>query len=142
MVVAGDPNAPGYAVVGGMAAAPGYAVVGDAPGFGPEPVGVARGHQAAWGNQRLATSGMRANAGPYDPSVVPTSLPPAQVALAGPGHDRPHVISHMLGLPKIGRHAREREAKARAKHAAIAYGEPNRAVTELPASMVYARGNR
>ena len=53
----------------------------------------------------MAAMGPRPGAGAYDPSVVPTSIPPAQVALAGPGHDRPHVIGHLLGIPKFGSNA-------------------------------------
>ena len=53
--------------------------------------------------------------GPYDPSVVPTSVPPAQVAMQGPGHDRPHIISHLLGLPILGQRRRDREDKERAE---------------------------
>ena len=83
----------------------------------------------------------RAGAGGFDPSVVPTSIPPAQVALEGPGHDRPHVIGHLLGIPKFGAIRREREDKERQKHAAIAYDQPGAKVTELPASMVYGDKN-
>jgi hypothetical protein len=142
MIVSGDPNAPGYAVVGGpvvMQGAPGYAVVGDAAGPGPAPVGVARSSQAGW-NPHMAAAGMHPGAGPYDPAVMQSGLPPAQVALASPGHDRPHVISHLFGLPRLGQHRREREEKARERHASIAYDRPDRPVTELPASMVYGNG--
>jgi hypothetical protein len=145
MVVSGDPHAPGYAMVGGpgmMQDAPGYAVVGEAaPGAGPSPIGVSRGQQVAWANGAMAARGMQGGAGPYDPAVVPTSIPPAQVALEGPGHDRPHIISHLFGLPIVGHHRREREEKAREKHASIAYDQPNRQVTELPASLVYGKNN-
>jgi hypothetical protein len=85
---------------------------------------------------------MAPGVGPYDPAVVQSSLPPAQVALAGPGHDRPHVIGHLLGFPKFGQHRREREEKAREKHASIAYGQSSANVTELPASLVYGKGAR
>jgi hypothetical protein len=41
----------------------------------------------------------------------------------------------------LGQHRREREGKEREKHASIAYGQPERPVTELPASVVYGKGN-
>jgi hypothetical protein len=59
--------------------------------------------------------------------------------MSGPGHDRPHVISHMLRIPKIGSHWQERQDKRREQHASIAYGEKDQKVSELPASMVYGR---
>jgi hypothetical protein len=136
-------SAPGYAVVDGTgmmanANAPGYAVVGGiASGEEPSPIGVSRAGQ----DPRMAAMGPRAGAGAMDPSVVPASIPPAQVALAGPGHDRPHVISHLLGIPKLGAHRRELEDKERQKHAAIAYDQPGAKITELPASMVYGDKN-
>jgi hypothetical protein len=143
MVVSNDPNAPGYAVVGGpgMQDGPGYAVVGEVPGGGPAPIGVAHARQAGWGNPHMAAGGMFPGGGQYDPAVMPSSLPPAQVAVAGPGHDRPHIISHMLGLPRAGRYWREREEKAREKHASIAYDQPKLQVNELPASLVYGKNN-
>ena len=103
----------------------------------PAPIGVARGHQPSWSDPRAVAAGPRPAAGAYDPSVVPTALPPAQVALAGPGSDRPHIISHLFGIPKLGRLRREREDKERQKHAAIAYDQPVQQVHELPASVVY-----
>ncbi|HEX3448603.1 MAG TPA: hypothetical protein VHS97_10145 [Isosphaeraceae bacterium] len=136
-------SAPGYAVVDGPgmmanANAPGYAVVGDiASGPEPSPIGVSRAGQ----DPRMAAMGPRPGAGAYDPSVVPTSIPPAQVALSGPGHDRPHVISHLLGIPKMGTIRRKIEDKERQKHAAIAYDQPGGKVTDLPASMVYGDKN-
>jgi hypothetical protein len=137
-------HAPGYAVVGGSAAeAPGYAVVGGpgGPTADPAPIGVARNAQPAWADPRLASAGRRPGSSPYDPAVVPSNLPPAQSAMAGPGHDRPHIISHVLGLPKFGQLYRDHQDKERQKHAAIAYGESNRAVTDLPASVVYGKNN-
>ena len=149
-VVAGGPagpagEAPGYAVVGGnvaMAGAPGYAVVGGAAGGAdPSPIGVARSTQPQWANPRMAAYAGRPGAPGYDPSVMPSSIPPAQNALASPGHERPHIMWHVLGLPDFGGHRREREEKLRQKHAAIAYDQPNTPVTELPATMVYGNGN-
>jgi hypothetical protein len=148
-VMAGDPHAPGYAVVGesgvmANANAPGYAVVGGeaAPGFGPAPIGVYRAGGAQSADPRMAAAARGPGAGPYDPSVVPTNLPPAQVALAGPGADRPHIIGHLFGIPKFGRISRERAEREREKHAAIAYDQPNHPVTELPASLVYDKNGK
>jgi hypothetical protein len=139
-----DNHAPGYAVVGGSGAdAPGYAVVGGpaGPGSDPAPIGVARNSQPTWADPRMAAMGPRPGSSPYDPAVVPSSLPPGQVALSGPGHDRPHIISHILGFPKLGQYHRDRAEKERQKHASIAYGEAGRTVNELPASMVYNKSN-
>ena len=145
-VIVGDAHAPGYAVVGGGATgadAPGYAVVGETvTGPEPAPIGVSRSRQPSWADSRMGAPGARPGAAPVDPSVVPTGMPPAQVALTGPGSDRPHIISHLLGIPKFGRVRRELEEAERKKHAAIAYDQPNRAVTELPASMVYGKDGR
>ncbi len=142
-----DAHAPGYAVVGGgdamaSSGAPGYAVVNETSlGQDPAPIGVSRSALAAHGDPRMAAMGAAPGAGgSYDPSVTPTSVPPAQVAMQGPGHDRPHIIGHLLGLPKFGQIRRDREEKERDKHAAIAYDEPGAKVTELPASMVYGKG--
>jgi hypothetical protein len=143
MVVGGNPGAPGYAMVGGPAGAqgaPGYAVVGDMTGADPTPIGVAQNRPAAWVNPQVAGAGMRAGAGPYDPAVVQSSLPPAQTALEDGGHNHPHIIRHLLGIPEFGQRRRQREDKEREKHAAIAYGQPGAPVTELPVSMVYGKG--
>jgi hypothetical protein len=69
-------------------------------------------------------------------------MPPAQNALAGPRHDRPHILSHVFGLPRFGQLSRDRVEQQRGQHAAISYGDPNQKVTELPASMVYGQGDR
>jgi hypothetical protein len=147
-VMVADAQAPGYAVVGGPGAmvsadAPGYAVVGDGiPGQDPAPIGVSRSGQAP-GGPRMAAAGARPGAaGPYDPSVVPTSaVPPAQVAIKNPDHEKRYkVIAHVLGVPKFGQRRRADEDKERQKHAAIAYDQPGAKVTEIPASMVYGQG--
>jgi hypothetical protein len=109
------------------------------PGAEPAPIGVARSTMIPSADPRMAMMAPRPGAGRYDPSVLPSSLPPAQVALASPGHDRPHIIGHILGIPKFGQRMRAREEKRREQHAAIAYGESNSKVTELPSSMVYGR---
>jgi len=137
-VVSHNANDPGYAVVGGPDAA-GYAVVGEGM-MGPEPapVGVAKvRNQGAMNARMAAMGGARPGSGPVDPSVVPTSLPPAQVALSSPASNRPHIIGHLLGLPTFGRYHREMQDKERQKHASIAYGQVDSQVNEVPASVVY-----
>ena len=126
--VAGDPNAPGYAVVGdGM------------QGPEPAPIGVARAQQQPWAGAPVRSGRCTARRRAYDPSVMPTALPPAQVALAGPGSDRPHIISHLFGIPKFGRIRRDREDKDRQQHASITYDRSASQVNELPASWCTAR---
>jgi hypothetical protein len=80
--------------------------------------------------------------GAYDPSVVPTSaIPPAQVAMKNPEHEKRYkVVAHVLGVPKFGAMRRKEEDRERQKHAAIAYDQPGAKVSELPASMVYGAG--
>jgi hypothetical protein len=142
-----DSQAPGYAVAGGPAVpgdVPGYAVVGGPSSSAgePAPIGIARNAQYAGMDPRMAAVPRRPGAGPYDPSVMASSLPPPQTPMNGPGHDRPHIISHLLGLPRIGQHWQERDEKRREKHASIAYDQPNTVVTELPASAVYSKNDR
>ncbi len=147
--VAGHSHAPGYAVVGGPAGmidpnAPGYAVVGGGMPMGadPAPIGIAHGPQMPGGfDPRMAAVNRRPGSSPYDPAVTQSSLPPGQVALSGPGHDRPHIIGHLFGIPKFGTRRRAEEDKERQKHAAIAYDDTKAPVTELPASMVYGSKN-
>jgi hypothetical protein len=123
--------------------APGYAVVGDAPsGVDPTPIGVSRSGQAPSGGPRMAATGARPGAaGPYDPSVVPTSaIPPAPVAMEDAEHQKRYkIIAHVLGVPKFGQWRRAEEDKERQKHAAISYDQPGAKVSELPASMVYGQ---
>lgn len=139
----------GHASVGGPMMAgntpPGYAVVGGPGGplmvgADPAPVGVSRAGMAQAGGPRVAAA-PRPGAGPYDPSVLPTSTIPAQTALAGASGGRPHVLSHMLGIGGMSRHRKEARAdRKREAHAAISYDPPAQNVSELPASMVYGRG--
>ena len=148
-VMIADANAPGYAVVGGpgmmvSSNTPGYAVVGEAPvGQDPAPIGVFRAGQAPYGDPRMAAMGPRPGAGgAYDPAVVPTSIPPAPVAMEGPEHERRYkVIAHAIGVPKFGSRRRAEADKERQKHAAISYNQPDAKVTDLPASMVYGKGD-
>jgi hypothetical protein len=141
-MMVGNPGAAGYAVVGpgGALEAPGYAVVGEPmPPGSPAPIGVARATQLPSADARTAAMAARAGSRPYDPTVAQTALPPAQVALASPARDRPHVISHLFGLPRLGRHWEHRAERRRETHAAISYGDSNQKVTELPASIVYSK---
>ncbi len=101
-----------------------------------------QGRQNPWADPRMAAMSRRPGAGSYDASVVPTSIPPAPQAMSGPGHDRPHIISHVFGLPKLGWYRRQVEEKERRQHAAIAYGDSSQKVTDVPASMVYSNGGR
>jgi hypothetical protein len=150
-IMTADAHAPGYAVVGGpgamaSASAPGYAVVGGEFGVGgdPTPIGVSRAGQSPYGAPRMAAAGPRPGSGgsPYDPAVVPTGTPPAQVAVPNPANQsRYKVIAHLLGVPKFGQRRREEEDKERQKHAAISYDQGNAKVSELPASMVYGKGD-
>jgi hypothetical protein len=71
--------------------------------------------------------------------VVPANLPPAQVALSSPSHNRPHIISHLFGLPNFGKAYRDAQDRERQKHASIAYGQVESQVTEVPASVVYGK---
>jgi hypothetical protein len=140
---------PGHALVGGPAlvanAPPGYAVVGGSygpamAGNDPAPVGVSASGQPLWNGPRMAQAGPRAGA--YDPSVMPSSMIPAQTALSNPSAGRPHIISHLFGFGGLSRHHREvRQDKAREAHASIAYSRPNEQVNELPASVVYDKGH-
>jgi hypothetical protein len=146
-----DSYPPGHAVVGGPVMAgnypPGYAVMGGAggpamAGGDPAPVGVSQSGQPRWNAPRMAAAAPRPGSSPYDPAVMPSSMIPAQTALAGPTGDRPHVISHLFGFGGIRRHAREeREDKKREAHAAISYDPPAQPVTALPAAMVYGKGH-
>ncbi len=141
VVSVSDPQAPGHAVVGGEDMA-GYAVVGGQPGpqADPTPIGVARGaYGATAADPRMAQAAMRRpGAGAFDPAVMPTSIPAAPTPMSGPGHNRPHVISHIFGIPKFGHLHQERADRKRQEHAAISYGDGSK-VNELPASMVYGR---
>ena len=127
----GGPSSEGFAVAGGSQ-----------PSADPTPVGVARGAQNPWADPRMAAMPPRPGAGSYDASVVATAIPAAPNVMSGPGHDRPHVIGHILGIPKFGKLHREREDKKRAQHAAVSYGDANQKINELPASMVYPNGSR
>ena len=141
---------PGYAVSGGQVLAgnypPGPAVSGGNFGPGvasvePTPVGVSRSSQTPLKNPHMAATGPRAPAGPYDPSVQPSSMIPAQTALDRETTARPHILSHLLGFDGITRYFREsRDDKFRDAHAAISYDSASQPVTEVPATAVYGKG--
>ncbi|QEH32548.1 hypothetical protein OJF2_10250 [Aquisphaera giovannonii] len=142
----------GHATVGGPAvadaSAPGHAVVG--PGMdaasmaaaGPAPVGVSRAAMAA--APRTAALGGRPGSSPYDPAVRATSIPPAQTGIEGAEPGRPRILGHLFGVSAMRRDFQDmraaRQNQGRDAHAAISYDDPNKAVTDLPASMVYGRG--
>jgi hypothetical protein len=116
-------NAPGRAVAGGEA------YFATHPGE-PAPIGVM--------GPRVA-GGMPARApGTRDLSVMPTSM--ASDPISPPGHNRPHVLSHMLGLSELGRgHAEARARRKEEAHARIPYGVQPNSVQDVPASVVYGR---
>ncbi|MGO9600863.1 MAG: hypothetical protein ACLP7Q_23020 [Isosphaeraceae bacterium] len=140
---------PGHAVSGGQVMAgnypPGYAVSGGnfAPGVAsvePTPVGVSRSSQTRWNSSRVAATGPRVPAGPYDSSVRPSSMIPPQTALDPETTSRPHILSHLFGFDGIARHLREsRDDKAREAHASISYDSTSQPVTALPAAAVYGK---
>ena len=111
---------------------------------GADPESIRRWHERSrgqWNGPRMAAGPRMGSAG-YDPSVMPSSMIPAQTALDGGSNDRPHVISHLFGIGGIARHRREaRDDKERDKHASIAYDPPAQPVTEVPASLVYGKGH-
>jgi hypothetical protein len=142
-VTSHDPHAPGYAVVGGPVGpggpdAPGYAVIGEAIGGAePAPVGLAKARTNGPTGPRTAAMQGRPGGGPVDPSVVPTNIPPAPDPMAGPGHNRPRIISHLFGLPNWGQTWRDREERERQKHASISFGQNDHPAMDVPASVVY-----
>ena len=131
------------AMAGAMAyEAPGHAVTGDegatfvSNGVDPAPIGVVQPRLAS----AMPTAG--AAAGSMDPSVMAASATvsePAGMAKA----NRPHVISHLLGVSDIGRErAERRERRNRESHASIPYGQAVAPVADVPASVVFGRGAR
>jgi hypothetical protein len=117
-------------------AEPGRAVVGDAPmfagnGVDPVPIGAVQ--------PRLASAIPTGPSNTRDASVMPTSM--ASDPVAPLGHNRPKVLSHLLGLSALGRDRSEANTRRKdEKHAMIPYGPQGApAVTDVPASMVYGR---
>ena len=126
--------------------APGRAVVGDeginfeSNGIDPAPIGLVQPRMAS--AMPAMQPGQGAPNGPTDPSVMAasaTTSEPAGMAKA----NRPHVISHLLGISDIGRERGERrERRNRESHASIPYGQAPAQVNEVPASAVFGRGAR
>lgn len=118
--------AQGYA--GGVA--PGYAVSG-APnygGAGPAAIGM-------YPPQLAAAAPVQGR----DAAVMPVAA--ASDPISAAGHNRPHIISHMLNLDNFGRaRAQEKERHRGEKHASIPFGPQGQtAVADLPAKMVYGK---
>ncbi len=122
--------------------AAGHATTGDegatfvSNGVDPAPIGVMQPRLAS------ATPMSAPAAGSMDPSVMAASATvsePAGMAKA----NRPHVISHLLGISDIGRERGERrERRTRESHASIPYGQAPAPVADVPASVVFGRGAR
>ena len=125
-----DGSAPGHAVVGG--AASGYAVVGgEVPPGEPTPIGAINPGLAS--NIPPAAAG---RPGTMDPSLTPTSMAPNPIRPKM--HNDPRVVSHLLGLPDLGRGRRAAQVrKEREAHAKISYGPTNARVNDVPASLIY-----
>ena len=123
-----------------MVAAPGQPMIGDGSGYAvvgsdPTPIGAYEQRVAAATGAGPGRPGM---GGPRDNSIMPTGM--AEAPVKPPGANRPHVLSHLLGLPDIGREWREERArKSGSAHASIPYGQPSQPVNELPAKMVFGR---
>ena len=115
----------------------GRAVVDDSPmfvgnGIDPAPIGTFQPRLAA----AVPPIGPR---GTLDASVMPTSV--ASDPVAPMVHNRPHVLSHLLGVSAWGRdRADAKERKKEEQHAMIPYGPQGQpTVTEVPASLVYGK---
>lgn len=122
-------NAPGRAVVGAEESA-GMASVGN----DPVPVGMVAPRMASAMPARPA-------GGPRDSSVIPTSM--ASDPVSPKDHRRPQILKHLFGLSAIGRErSLERERREEDNHASITYGPMNQSVTDVPASLVYGKGER
>jgi hypothetical protein len=110
----------------------GYAMVGGAE---PAPVGVMRTDYRAMHPGMAGAPGYAA-VGPQMP------VAPPQTAMAPPRHRTPMVVPHLFGLSghsPFETWSMMSYEKRRARHAAIAYGNPDTSVDGLPASMVYGR---
>ena len=148
-VMTADAHAPGYAVVGGPGAmasadAPGYAVVGEAargPRSGPD-----RRLQVGPGALRRSPHGRDGRSSGRRWTLRSLGRPHGHTAGSGRdarsrAHNRPHIIATCWESRSSGSRRRAEEDKERQKHAAIAYDQPDAKVTELPASMVYGKGD-
>jgi hypothetical protein len=119
-------TAPGMASVGGDPV--GYAAVGN----DPAPIGMYEPRLAAAAPVRGPAGAQR------DSAVTASGYSPTTVSPMP--SNRPHVLSHLLGVSAIGRDAREaRERRREEKHASIPYGTQTSAVNDVPAKVVYGR---
>jgi hypothetical protein len=124
--------------------APGVAYVGGPASAEPAPIGVMRtDYRPDAGAPSAASPFANPGAGPWAAqaagSAMPYGQPPLSHSMSYPGHKRPHVLSRMLGLPNFRALGAQREARQRAAHAAISYGQPGQAPGSLPSSMVYGQ---
>jgi hypothetical protein len=135
-------DAPGVAYVGGDG--PGYAAAGVLATTEPTPVGVMRtdyqGPTAGLGQPMPGVSpyGPIAPNGPQAaPAGMPFGQPPLSGPMSNPGHNRPSVLRHMLGLRAPRTLSSYRQERRRSSHAAIRYEAGPQMLSELPASVVY-----
>jgi hypothetical protein len=133
--------------------APGYARIGDGavsqPAFAePTPIGVMQAGYRPQGQQgQYQPPGQQ---GPVDVLALSEArakqkqqagnVPATMGGSPGKPRKRPHILAHLFGLDPLYRIGREREARRTSQHAAIAYGESNQIVTDVPASAVYGNG--
>lgn len=136
------PDAPGVAYVGGDAPAYGYG--GMMGSVEPAPIGVMRtDYQGA--APAAGAPGVNPMArGPYAPAASTPAPgragwgePPLSHPTSNPGHRRPNVLGHMLGLRAPRPLGAARLERQRAAHAAIRYEAGAPGPDSLPASMVY-----
>lgn len=130
-----DTAAAGRAMVGG-----GMVLSGE-----PTPIGVVR---ASYNSMSPGWSGPSPMANDAIGRAFVSNGVVSSPTLVAPDNaiDRPHILSHLLGLPKIGGRGpdnhwtQRREMKAAAIAAMSARGyDPNARVTELPANWVFGR---
>ena len=120
-----------------MAGTPGHAVIG-AGGENtvegePAPIGMVAPRMASAPTPPAAGPGTR------DPAVGMSAFSPSPLKPAGA--NRPHIVSHLLGLSGIGRDAHDARVRRKEEtHAAISFGPQDSPVTDVPASTVYGRG--
>jgi hypothetical protein len=134
-------EAPGYARIGGGTA--------PQPVFAePTPIGVMQAGYRPQGQQgQYQSPGQQ---GPVDVLALSearakqkqqaANVPATMGGSPGKPRKRPHILAHLFGFDPLYRIGREREARRTSQHAAIAYGESDQIVTDVPASAVYSNG--
>jgi hypothetical protein len=135
---------PGEAFVGGEA--PGVAYVGGPAAAEPAPIGVMRtDYQAAAAGSPASYTPPAGAVPPYAPyahasaaGAMPYGQPPLSQSMSTT-HNRVSVLGHLMGLRRPTPFGARRQARQRAAHAAISYGDGNGAPEYLPASMVYGQ---